>query len=601
MSKKKIFAVFTLVVFILLQSLFVSADSSVFISGSEEYTEAGSVVTVDVSISNNVGISSYLLEIDYDHDTFVLQDVNFNGTFAPDGYTLVNEDYILWGNENTENDEGVLRPYDTTYNGVMFSLTFAVAQDAAPGAYPVDIKLVGDDAWNMSNAAAQPVAVEFSQGMIYIGVSDVYLFQEPTKKDYFVGNEFTSMGGIIRVEYYDGTYIDVPVTEDMCSGYDMNTPGTQTVTISYLDYEFYYDINVVEPVVVNAYLYKEPTKTDYFTGEDFTAEGGIIRIEYSDGSYEDVIVTDDMCSGYDMDTPGKQTVIISYEDYEFPYEITVKDPVIVDAELIEEPDKKVYEKGEGFTSEGGIIRVEYSDGSHIDVPVTEDMCEGYDPETPGKQTITITYEGFEFIYEIEVKEPVIVDAELIEEPDKKEYFTGEAFKPDGGVIRVEYSDGSFVEVPVTEDMCEGYDPETPGKQTITITYEGFEFTYEIEVKVPEVVGAELIKDPSKKDYELGEEFTAEGGIIRVEFSDGTFIEIPVTDDMCSGFDSSKPGKQTITITYGVFEFTFEIIVQDKVVPPTGDSDRVFYVSLALVIACSFVFQAKILKKKCYEK
>ena len=99
MSKKKIFAVFALVVFILIQSLFVSADSSVLISGSEEYTEAGSVVTVDISISNNIGISSYLLEIDYDHDTFVLESVDFNRSFAPDGYTLVNNDYILWGND----------------------------------------------------------------------------------------------------------------------------------------------------------------------------------------------------------------------------------------------------------------------------------------------------------------------------------------------------------------------------------------------------------------------------------------------------------------------------------------------------------------------
>jgi LPXTG-motif cell wall-anchored protein len=149
-------------------------------------------------------------------------------------------------------------------------------------------------------------------------------------------------------------------------------------------------------------------------------------------------------------------------------------------------------------------------------------------------------------------------------------------------------------------MCTGYDPETPGKQTITITYKDFEFTYEIEVKVPEIVDADLIKEPNKKEYEKGEEFDPDGGVIRVEYSDGTIIEVPVTEDMCTGYDPEKPGKQTITITYEGFEFTYEIIVDTPFVPETGDNDNIFYLLLAIAIAGGFVLQTKILKKKCYE-
>ena len=420
-KKSILFVLVIFFIFTLLQSYFVvmaDSEDTVCFSGGEDYTTAGSVATVPVSVDVNPGISCYSIIVGYDSDLFTLDSVEFNSNFAVDGYAVRVDDIIVWGNENTDNATGEKRPYNSYYTGEMFCLNFSVSNDAPAGDYPVTIALapVNEDSIideNLSTADELPLTAEFTDGVIHIveeepTVESVILFKEPTKQEYTVGDDFTADGGIIRVTYSDGTYIDIFVTDDMCSGFDMDTAGTQDVTITYEGYEFIYDIvvNEEEPTVESVILYKEPTKQEYTVGDDFTADGGIIRVTYSDGTYIDIFVTDDMCSGYDMDTAGTQEVTITYEDYEFIYDIVVNETDIEEptVELIKIPDKIEYEKGDELDTDGGIIRVTYPDGSYEDIPIIEDMCIGFDPDTTGKQTITVVYGDYVFTFEIVVND-----------------------------------------------------------------------------------------------------------------------------------------------------------------------------------------------------
>jgi len=81
-----------------------------------------------------------------------------------------------------------------------------------------------------------------------------------------------------------------------------------------------------------------------------------------------------------------------------------------------------------------------------------------------------------------------------------------------------------------------------------------------EVVVTEVA---LNTDDVKKVYNLGDALSLDNLTMTVSKSDDSTETIPVTEDMVSGFDNSKAGKQIINVTYAGHTMTYEIEVNEK--------------------------------------
>ena len=77
-------------------------------------------------------------------------------------------------------------------------------------------------------------------------------------------------------------------------------------------------------------------------------------------------------------------------------------------------------------------------------------------------------------------------------------------------------------------------------------------TYDVSVK-DIVTGIGIKTNPNKTQYKYGEELDLTGATISVVKGSGT-VEIPVTEDMVSGYDKEKLGEQTIKVTYEQHEF-----------------------------------------------
>lgn len=66
----------------------------------------------------------------------------------------------------------------------------------------------------------------------------------------------------------------------------------------------------------------------------------------------------------------------------------------------------------------------------------------------------------------------------------------------------------------------------------------------------ELTGIELISaEDVQLQYLIGEELNTKGLTIKASYSDGSEEEVPVTEDMVSGFDSSALGARLLTIMY----------------------------------------------------
>lgn len=82
---------------------------------------------------------------------------------------------------------------------------------------------------------------------------------------------------------------------------------------------------------------------------------------------------------------------------------TITPVTITGIKLNSDNAKKVYNEGDALDLASMKLEVSRSDGSKDTVAVTEDMVTGFDSGTVGKQTLTVSYEGFTDSYEIEVK------------------------------------------------------------------------------------------------------------------------------------------------------------------------------------------------------
>ena len=146
---------------------------------------------------------------------------------------------------------------------------------------------------------------------------------------FFVGDEFSfgETGTVTAV--YDDNSTKVVTELATFSGYDMNTAGNQTVTVSYTERgvtkEQTYEITVNNRALTSITLSGD-YPTTFNVGDTFSHEGMTVTATYDNNTSEDV-TADATFEGYDMSTAGTQTVTVSYTKADVTktatYEITV--------------------------------------------------------------------------------------------------------------------------------------------------------------------------------------------------------------------------------------------------------------------------------------
>lgn len=222
-----------------------------------------------------------------------------------------------------------------------------------------------------------------------------------------------------------------------------------------------------------------------------------------------------------------------------------------------------YVQGQELDLHGGILTA-VVDGEAGPVPMdsADVTVTGYNKDQLGKQTLTITYKGKTTTIEVEVV------GRISAEGYETNYFVGDTYDNEKGKLKVLKEDGSYATVNLNsaEVTLKSFDSSKAGKATITVTYNGDDCSF--EVNVHEVANIRLTT-PKKVKYASHElELSLAGGYLTVEApSPSTFSKhIPLTADMVSGYDPSvvtyenrdQVVKQTIQINYGGKQASYEV-------------------------------------------
>ena len=456
----------------------------------------------------------------------------------------------------------------------------------------------------VSGTATKTIKVSYtSNGKIFDTSFDIYIKDETAsisisknpKTIFNHGDTFDESAGELKIVYKSGNsevinLNQAVVTESDGSEVDMepkyskytNNNLVKNLLVTYRGQTTNYDITLQN--TIDSIAIENTPKQSYKLNEATTGVGGTIKVTRKAGNTESINIDDSMVSGLDTTVAGTgKNATITYTDEFGNLKTTTYTYDVIDNVTsidIVAPSKNVYNHGEALALDG-TITVHYASGTTNNVTMTSSMIKegsgavdmsptSYDDDTQKvNKKLTIEYSEGGVTKSIDYPITIINDVKSIAVQDpatKTTYNIGDTLDVTGLSILVTRAMGTTGVVTVTPDMVTGFDSSKENTNlslTISYTENGITKTATYEVSVVDSVKSITINGTPQSEVKYGEEFDLSKIKLDVTKGSGT-IQETVTDSMISGYDKTKIGKQTVTITYGGQTTTFDVTVKDYV-------------------------------------
>lgn len=532
--------------------------------------EAGNAVDLSKTTYDDTNKTQKTLKIKYDYT-------------APDGTAKTKEEnYPIEIINKVSSITIVEQPKeDYNYNDSIDDTkgTFEVIwQNGSKKTIPLADPRITIENFNTSSQGTKNVNVKFTENEesantsysieVTDNVSKIEIVGTP-KQDYNCLDSLDLSGLQLEVTRPSGTET-ISINDAIITGFDTNSPGEQTITVSYGGKTDTFKVNVKD--WLKDIEFTKPTKKNYKkTDTQIDLAGALITEVYASGKkVQNIQVTQNMLSTFDNTKLGEQTIEVNYKTFTRTFKVIVSDG-LAGINVTKFPvDEYLY--GESLNLAGATIEVVTESGETKEVPITKEMVTGYETKPASNkfnkageyiQTITITYseEGVtkKVNYPITTKDYF---SKIKVQGLEKNYNYGENIKVANATVSKVSASGVVSDTTaLTIDMISGYDSKKLGKQTITITYQGKHTTEEINVK-DNILGISINSNPSKTTYNYNTSLDLSGAKLNVIKNSGTSV-INITKDMVSGYNARKDGAQTITVTYAGLKATFTVVVNAK--------------------------------------
>ena len=399
-------------------------------------------------------------------------------------------------------------------------------------------------------------------------VESIEILTKPDKLVYLEGKDALEVGGgEIKLIYDDGTVGTVAMSEDMVSGFDNTISGEQELTVTYGDFEATFKVEIAEKTLVGIEITVMPAKTEYLEGKDeLDLSGGILTLYYDNGTSREISLSEAVVSGFDNTVLGEDTLTVEYGGMTADFCVQIFEKSLTHIEITAVPEKTAFLEGKDeLDVTGGQITLYYDNGTSMVLDMLLTMVSGFDNTVSGVQTLTVTCDGKDATYDIEITAKTLLSIELINNGLKMEYLEGkDVLDVSGGTVRLLYDNDTYSDTALTEEMVSGFDNSIVGAQELTVTYEQQVVTFEIEIiaKSPKSIAVTTL--PTKTHYLSGvDAFDANGGKITIYYNNDTEEELDLIAEWVSGFSNEVVGSYTLTVAYGGFSDTFKVTVDDK--------------------------------------
>ena len=432
-------------------------------------------------------------------------------------------------------------------------------------------------------------------------ISKIEMVTNP-KREYKYKEPLSTANGTIKVTYKSTLtdtikLEDATVTETSGKAFDNTILGTRNLTVTYGGKTTSYEVNVKDYVTGISIAPNAITGKYNSELQDLINNNNIMyTITYAKaGAKTPVALTESMVSGYNKTSVTDQTLTVTYVDsdatsgtktqtFKANLKVSLSNPTQSIA-IKTQPTKTQYGYGDTIDLSKGKITITKANGdteekaltdSSVKVTETDGSTVDLTKVTFGKdntttKTIKVTYDGKDTTYQIKVTNK-ITGIKMHTTP-KAQYNVNDAIDlttngSNPGEILVTRQTGtqSVVSIKDINVKVTGFDSSKENTKlplTVSYTENGETKTTTYNVSVKDTVTAISMKKTPKTEYKYNEPLDLSNGTITITKGSGT-KDIAITENMVSGYDPTKLGKQTITITYGGKTTSYEVNVKDYV-------------------------------------
>ncbi len=228
----------------------------------------------------------------------------------------------------------------------------------------------------------------------------------------------------------------------------------------------------------------------------------------------------------------------------------------------------VHVKGEELDlSSGMLVVTRGGETKEISLADSGVSVSGYDKNTLGEQTVTISYDG------LSTKLTVNVVERMRAEDVVEHYLVGDAFDVTRGRVKITRNDGTSLTAILNSDKVtvNGFDSTTAGEKTVSATYKNGDTEYSCQFKVTvHAIDSVRLVEPTKTTYNSHDDGISlkNGKLVITGYNGELTREIPLDSDgvEISGFDLSvvneenSPVRQDVTVNYGGESYTYKVTI-----------------------------------------
>ncbi len=398
----------------------------------------------------------------------------------------------------------------------------------------------------------------------------VAVSKEPTTTKVVQGQEPDLSGGLVTVEYDDGSVKDVPMSHLVVKGLKNDTLGAQTVALSYTEngktVSTAIDLTVVAPKVTDLSVQTDGAKLSYVEGEVFNKQGIVVTATYQTG--ESAQVTNYQISPTTL-TVATTAVKITYRGATAEIPVTVAAHAPVSIRIDSQPTKRNYFVGETFVSDGISVTVTHNDGTtepfdgnSLKFCHNSDGSDYFGPTSPSDDIVKVVafskYGDISTTIRLNVRavEPTSLTAELKHD---LVFTEGEVFsffaEEEAISVKVVYNNGTQSTLVGSSDYFSFTPTPLDVEQTsVSIWLSGYPSvtaSVPITVNPPALTGISVLVLPDKRNYYVGDTVDLTGLTLQLAFSNGYFDTLNYAPDCgISAVSSVIQEDQTVVeVTY----------------------------------------------------
>ncbi len=343
--------------------------------------------------------------------------------------------------------------------------------------------------------------------------------------------------------------------------------------------------------------YSGTPKTDYYIGDAVDLSGLTFRGQKQNesGTQGTVLAVGDLTVSPSVIEENTTQITISYSDVpSITIAINNKGYAAVDSITVKtKPTKQSYFVGDTATDSdlaGIVVTVKYVNNYSRDVGVSDGVTVGsYDLSSAGTGSVTVAFGGKTASYDVTCAYDEIASIAVKTNPDKTSYFIGDDAKD---------IDLTGIEVAVTHKnefnnhivgVSDGvtvnsfdFDTVGNGKGEITVAYEGFTASFNVDVAYDDVDSITIKNLASKTEYFVGDtknDVVLTGIEVIVLYKNGYSREIGADDLTVDSVDFDYEGIGSVTVAFGGKTDDFDVnCVYDEIdsIAVTKDPDKTEY-------------------------